>query len=58
MKNAILFCLFFLIVIVTIVLEIYVWVTYGQTSLDEIPTWVLFFMFKWWIVINYSGLKN
>ena len=46
MKNAILFCLFFLIVIVTIVLEIYVWVTYGQTSLDEIPTWVLFCMVK------------
>ena len=46
MKNAILFCLFFLILIVAIVLEIYVWVTYGQTPLDEIPTWVLFFMFK------------
>lgn len=46
MRDGILLCLFVVIVIVSIVIEIYIWATYGQTPLDEIPTWVLFFMFK------------
>ena len=42
--------IFFIVVIVAIVLgliavEIYVWVTYSNTPVEELPAWVLFFMF-------------
>ncbi len=38
--------LFILFVCGIIGIEIYVWTTYGNTELSDIPLWALFFMFR------------
>ena len=35
-----------LIALSIIVLEVYVWITYGGKPITEIPSWALWFMFK------------
>lgn len=37
--------LFVVVTVGLIVVEIYVWVTYGNKPIDEVPIWVLWFMF-------------
>lgn len=37
--------LFIALIAGTIGVEIYVWVTYGNKSIDEVPFWALIFMF-------------
>ena len=36
--------LFIIIFIGFIIFEIYLWVTYGDTPVGELPSWVIFFM--------------
>ena len=42
--------IFFIVMMVLLALamigiEIYIWVTYANTPVEELPSWVLFFMF-------------
>lgn len=43
--------IFFAVLLVAVILglialEIYIWVTYANVPVEELPSWVLFFMFK------------